>query len=70
MRTTLKKINAALAAKGYTDTLERGKGYFYFWGGPACGWYSSSVATFHLTSMTVEQWVEMYERMAQKENKK
>jgi hypothetical protein len=63
MRVTLANVNAALRAKGYADELCRGRGYLYFWGDEAAGWFSSSVATMHLTSRSVAAWVALYEDM-------
>ncbi len=63
MRVTLKNINAALKAKGYKDELFKGYGYFYFMGDDAMNWNSGSVMTPHLTSMSVEEWVQEYEEM-------
>jgi len=63
VRATINNINAAIAAKGGTEILVKGKGYFYFADGNAHEWESSSVYVFHLTDYTVEQWVDMWEFM-------
>lgn len=56
-RTTLKAVNAALAAAGHAERLVKGRGYWYFIDGDADGWYSASVPVFHLSAYTPEQWV-------------
>jgi hypothetical protein len=38
MRTTFKAINDGLAAKGDKAHLEKGDGYFYFYGGEVTDW--------------------------------
>jgi hypothetical protein len=57
-RTTIRKVNEALQAAGFEGVeLVKGSGYWYFSGGDAMGWYSSSVMVYHLNALTVEQWV-------------
>jgi hypothetical protein len=57
-RTTIRKVNEALQAAGFEGVeLVKGNGYWYFSGGDAMGWYSSSVMVYHLNALTVEQWV-------------
>lgn len=58
MRVTRKAVNKALENAGFDGvTIERGDGYWYFWGGESTGWYSASVAVYRLGSFTVEEWV-------------
>ena len=62
MRVTRKAVNKALEDAGFEGvTIERGDGYWYFWGGEAIGWYDSSVSSPmsvpRLTDLTVDQWV-------------
>jgi hypothetical protein len=56
-RVTLNAVNRALAALGHKEKLVKGNGYFYFIEGDSAWWYSTSVYTFHLNDLTVEQWV-------------
>lgn len=63
-RTTIKAVNRALAEQIGPDVeLCRGRGYFYFWGDRMISLPSSSVATMHLSSMTVQEWVDEAKRM-------
>jgi hypothetical protein len=63
MRITLSNINKALKAKGYDVELIRGKEYFYFIGFSVESWKTTSVNVFHLTDLSVEEWVKEYERL-------
>ena len=63
MRTTLKAVNSALAAKGYEAYLEKGDGYFYFYGGEVTEWLDRIIKVPTLGSLTVEQWVEEFEKL-------
>jgi hypothetical protein len=70
-RLTVKAINAALKARGREETLERGKGYFYFWNGDAPSWYTSSVPVYKLTQIpTVEGWLAEFDALLAAENKR
>jgi hypothetical protein len=42
-RTTVKAVNDALRARGRDESLRKGDGYFYFGGGEAVNWFSTSV---------------------------
>lgn len=57
-RATLLKVNAAIKAAGGNDELIRGDGYFYFAGGDAAQWPSSSVTVSHIGAFTVAEWME------------
>ena len=63
-RLTLKKVNAALAAKGIPERLVQGNGYLYFVEGDAAGWYSSSVAVWRLNDLSLEQWLAEHKALA------
>jgi hypothetical protein len=66
-RLTIAAVNAALKAKGYPDELVKGKGYFYFWGDDASGWFSSSVPVYSLNHIpSVEGWMKQYELLRNK----
>lgn len=58
-RITRTAINKALAEAGFEPGTEivRGNGYWYFSGGDAHTWYSTSVYTYHLSDLSVEEWV-------------
>lgn len=63
---TIRSVNNALKARGYTDRLEKGEGYFYFYspeGLPgASDWYTASIYVCSINQIpTVEAWVEKYE---------
>ena len=63
-RTTIRRVNEALAAAGFRGVeLVRGNGYFYFSGGDADRWHTTAVYTDRLTGMTVEQWVDEARRL-------
>lgn len=67
MRLTIQAVNRALKAEGFKDELVRGRGYFYFWGDDASGWYSSSVPVCKLNQIpTVEGWVKEYKALRAK----
>lgn len=53
----LKTINAAIADKGYTAELVKGKRYFYFSGPAVEGIPNTSVYVNKLSQLTTEQWV-------------
>jgi hypothetical protein len=51
------QVNKALRAAGFQEELVRGNGYFYFVGGDAASWPSSSVLVYSITGLTVAQWI-------------
>ena len=59
-RITRTAINKALAEAGFEPGTEivRGNGYWYFTGGDTSSWYSTSVYTYHLADMSVQDWVD------------
>lgn len=63
MRLTLKTINDQLAAKGHKARLEKGDGYFYFYDGEASDWLDRIVQVPTLSNLTLEQWVEEFEKL-------
>lgn len=69
-RLTIASINAAIKAKGGNEILYKGNGYFYFWEGDAPDWHSSSVMVYRLNDLTLEQWVNEWERMRDEHNTK
>jgi len=63
MPLTLKAINAELAKRGHTARLENGNGYFYFFGGEAAAWLDGTVQVPKVSSLTLEQWVEEFDKL-------
>ena len=57
MRPTLKSIHDELKRLGHDVHVEKGDGYFYFWGGEANDWLDRTVKVKTLRSLTLEQWV-------------
>jgi hypothetical protein len=60
---TLKSINVELAKHGYTALLARGDGYYYFRDGEAADWLDSTVRVPTLSSLTLAQWLDEFERL-------
>lgn len=57
-------INKALRAKGYTDEIFAGKGYWYFSGDDASKFPQSGVyGVYRLNEMSLDQWVDAYENL-------
>jgi hypothetical protein len=63
MPLTLKAINAELAKRGHHVRLEKGSGYFYFWTGEAADWLDRTNLVPKVSSLTLEQWVEEFQRL-------
>jgi hypothetical protein len=63
MRLTLRSINAEFAKRGHNARLEKGDGYFYFLGGDAADWLDRSVNVPTLSSLTLDQWVDEFEKL-------
>lgn len=64
-RVTIKRVNAALKAAGFKAELVKGDSYFYFTGDDPWGWFCTSVYVYHLSSYTVEGWVNEARRLAE-----
>lgn len=64
MRLTLKTINDELRRRGYHVHLDKGDGYFYFWSGEANNWLDRTVNVPKVSSLTLEQWIAEYDRLA------
>lgn len=64
MRLTLKAINDELAKRGVGARLEKGEGYFYFFGGEASDWLDKTVNAPSLSNLSLEQWIMEFERLA------
>jgi hypothetical protein len=63
VRPTLKSIHDELKRLGYDVHLEKGDGYFYFWGGEATEWLDRTITVRTLGSLTLEQWTEEFQRL-------
>jgi hypothetical protein len=66
VRISLKVINSELERLGAHAVLARGDGYFYFWGGEAADWLDRTVRMPTLSSLTLEQWIERYRELKEK----
>jgi hypothetical protein len=63
MRVTLKSINDRLQRLGHDVHLDKGDGYFYFWGAEANNWLDRTVKVPTLSSLTLEQWIDEFNRL-------
>jgi len=63
MRVTVKAVNAALSGLGSKAELAKGAGYFFFRGGEADDWIDRTVAVPAIGSLTLEQWLNEYQRL-------
>lgn len=48
---TARHINAELQRLGIAERITQGRGYVYFYGGDAAGWYSSSIAVCYVSDL-------------------
>lgn len=62
-RVTRKMINDALRKRGRDESLRPGDGYFYFGGGEAIHWLSNSVRVKRLSDLTLERWLEEFDKL-------
>jgi hypothetical protein len=68
-RVTRQMINDALRARGRDESLREGEGYFYFGGGEAVNWLSTSVMVKKLSDLTLEQWLAEFDKLLANEKK-
>jgi hypothetical protein len=68
-RLTRQMINDALRARGRDESLREGEGYFYFGGGEAVNWLSTSVMVKKLSDLTLEQWLAEFDKLLANEKK-
>ena len=54
---TVAAVNAELKRLGHAERLRRGRGYYYFFGGDAAAWPSSSVYVNDMDCTTVAWWL-------------
>ena len=66
-RITRKMINDALRARGRDESLYPGDGYFYFGGGDAVHWLSSSVMVKKLSDLTLDEWLAKFDELLERE---
>ena len=64
MANRVAEVNKALRARGVPHILTAGRGYYYFRGGNALCWYSSSVYVYRAVELTLERWLEEYDQLA------
>lgn len=63
MGLTLKMINDELRRLGHDVHIEKGDGYFYFWKGDANNWLDRTVNVPNVSSLTLQQWIDEFERL-------
>jgi hypothetical protein len=63
MRLTLKTIDDELRRLGHDVHVEKGDGYFYFWKGMANNWLDRTVNVPRVSSLTLEQWTDEFNRL-------
>lgn len=51
------EVNRALRLQGLPYRLVRGRGYYYFAGGDAAGWPTSSVMAYRASDLPVAEWL-------------
>lgn len=61
---TVARVNAMLKARGAKATLRRGRGYYYFTGDDTRGWHETIVCTYRVESLTLQMWMDEYDRLA------
>lgn len=64
------QVDAAVKKIGGTAKLYRGPGYWYFDGDDVEFAYSTSVPVCYLGQLTLQQWVESYQAIAQDHNER
>ncbi len=62
--TTLRQLNAELRKRGIKEELVKGKGYFYFDGGDAHEWYSTSIPVYSISDLTLDYVLSEHERLS------
>ncbi len=63
MPLTVKAINAEMERRGHHARLERAGPYFYFFGGEAADWLDRTVQVGKVSSLTLEQWMDEFEKL-------
>jgi hypothetical protein len=60
---TRKIVNDALRARGRDESLREGEGFFYFGGGEAVNWLTSSVMVKKISDLTLQQWLKVFDAL-------
>jgi hypothetical protein len=68
-KVTRKMVNDALRERGRDESLREGDGFFYFGGGEAVNWLSSSVNVKRISDLTLKQWLAEFDKLLANENK-
>jgi hypothetical protein len=68
-RITRKMVNDALRERGRDESLREGDGYFYFGGGDAVHWLTSTVRVSRLSDLTLEQWLAEFDSLLERDRK-
>jgi hypothetical protein len=66
-RVTRKMVNDALRARGRDESLREGDGFFYFGGGEAVNWLTSSVMVKKTSDLTLEQWLNTFDSLLERD---
>jgi hypothetical protein len=62
--TKLPQVNKFLQQNGINNVrLERGHGYFTFWGVPIDDWLNRVVVVDRLDALTLDEWLEKYRQL-------
>ena len=62
-RVTLKTIDDEFRRLGHDVHVEKGDGYFNYWKGEANGWLDRTVNVPKVSSLTLEQWIDEFNRL-------
>jgi hypothetical protein len=68
-RVTRKMVNDALRARGRDESLYPGDSYFFFGGGDAVHWLSSSVMVKKISDLTLDEWLAKFDELRQRDKK-
>jgi hypothetical protein len=68
-RVTRKMVNDALRARGRDESLYPGDGYFFFGGGDAVHWLSSSVMVKKISDLTLDEWLAKFDELRERDKK-
>ena len=58
-----KQVMTFLKNHGINAELTRGNGYYYFSDPESLKWYSSSIPTYRIGSLTFSEWLKEYESL-------
>lgn len=68
-RVTRKMINDALRTRGRDESLYPGEGYFFFGGGEAVHWLTSSVMVKKVSDLTLDEWLAEFDELLERDKK-